>query len=449
MRGRLGEVLLRCEARIRQHAVFRDADQVFVGFLLVLVVVDKAVAREDRVLRGGFEDGIAGGGRQLHGVVGVIRHAAGREAVPDQLVQAQFVAAHLVLDLLRRTLDGGRADGFVRILDPLVFPGGGRGLAHIILAVFILQVRPGGGIRFRADARAVGSEVGNQTYGTLRQLHAFIQGLRHAHGLGGRKAQDAGGLLLQRAGGEGVGGLHVLARAGQGLDFERAAVQVRDHVLGVRFRFQGAGLVVVLQDERRLAAFDGQGGLQGPVLLGIERVDLPVAAHHHVQGGGLHAARGQTPLDLLPQQRAHGIPGHAVQHAARLLRVHEFQIDGAGAGQRGLHRLLCDLIETDAVQLRIDVLQQERQMPRDGFALAVRVRRQIDLRGLLRLVLQGLDHVALASDGDVLRLVIVLNIHAHPALRQIPQVSARRLHAVIRPQEALDGVLFRGRFYYY
>ena len=132
-------------------------------------------------------------------------------------------------------------------------------------------------------------------------------------------------------------------------------------------------LGIKLQDKPFLPVGNREGKLQAPVFLRHEVLDLLLAYADQVQGGGLHASGGQAPLHLFPQQGAHGIAGHTVESAPRLLRVHEILIDRAGRSDRILHGVLRDLIKTDAAALRLRALQQRLQMPGDRFAFAVRV----------------------------------------------------------------------------
>ena len=65
----------------------------------------------------------------------------------------------------------------------------------------------------------------------------------------------------------------------------------------------------------------GQVGVERPVFLRLEGLDLLFAVVDHAHGDGLHAARGEAAADLLPQKRAQLITHNTVEHAARLLRV--------------------------------------------------------------------------------------------------------------------------------
>ena len=84
-------------------------------------------------------------------------------------------------------------------------------------------------------------------------------------------------------------------------------------------------------------------------------------------------------------------------------------------------------------------------MPGNGLSLAVRVRCQIDGIGLGGGGLQLLDECLFAPDGNIFRRKPVLQIHAHFALRQVPQVAHAGLDHIIGPQVFADGLCFRRR----
>ncbi len=75
--------------------------------------------------------------------------------------------------------------------------------------------------------------------------------------------------------------------------------------------------------------------------------------------------------------------------------------------------------------LLLSVAQFLGQVPGDGFAFAVRVRRQIDVvRGQGQLLQLG-ENFLLAGNDDVFRLEIVVDIDAQRALGQVFHVAER------------------------
>ncbi len=97
---------------------------------------------------------------------------------------------------------------------------------------------------------------------------------------------------------------------------------------------------------RRLAR--GQKRVDGPIFHGDEGANFHLAVHDQAQGHGLHASGGEPAAHLVPQQRRYLVAHQAVQHAARLLRVHQILVDFAGMLERGLDCLRRDLVEHHA-----------------------------------------------------------------------------------------------------
>ena len=189
------------------------------------------------------------------------------------------------------------------------------------------------------------------------------------------------------------------------------------------------------QARMQLLAARAQVGIHIPVFFRLKLLDFLFSVHHHARGDGLHAARGQAFLDLHPEQRADLVAHQPVEHAARLLGVDQLHIDRARLLNRALDRLFGNLVKFHAAgALRVDA-QNRRQMPRNRFSLAVRVRRENDGLRALRFLADALKHFAAASDGDVLRLKIMLNVHAELGFGQIPHVALRRFDLVASAQK--------------
>src|SRR5262249_59020760 len=67
--------------------------------------------------------------------------------------------------------------------------------------------------------------------------------------------------------------------------------------------------------------------VNGPVFLLIERLDLALALHDQTQSHGLHASGRKSAPDFVPQERRNLVADNAVQHAPRLLRIHQVAVD--------------------------------------------------------------------------------------------------------------------------
>ena len=202
--------------------------------------------------------------------------------------------------------------------------------------------------------------------------------------------------------------------------------------------------------------------VDGPVFVFLERLDFAFAFDDQTQRNGLHAAGRKTAADFIPEQRGNLISHEPVEHTAGLLRVDEILIDGAGMLKRRLHGALGNFVEGNALNARrrcllalLELLrffrfaviaEFERQMGGDGFALAVRVRRQKDEIGRGRQLLQLGHNLLFAGDDDVIRLEVVRGVDAQRALGQILDVAERGLDGVALTQIFLDGFRLGGRF---
>ena len=189
-----------------------------------------------------------------------------------------------------------------------------------------------------------------------------------------------------------------------------------------------------------------EAGIQQPILLAVEVPDLLLPIHHHAGGHGLNPAGGQAGLDLAPEEGGQLIAHDPVQNAAGLLGIDQILVNAAGVLDALGDHLFGDLIEGDPLGLLIIQLQQLLQMPGDGFALPVRVRCQVDGLGGLGFLLQFADQFLFITDGDILGLKAMLNIHAHFALGQVPQVAHGGGHLIVAAQVFLDGFGFRRGF---
>ncbi len=314
--------------------------------------------------------------------------------------------------------------------------------------------------RIIRNTGGIGAHVGDEANRAfLAQFHAFVEVLREHHGALHAEAQLARGVLLQLAGGEGR------SRAAPALPFFHRA----DRPLGLLqrradlLRFFGVGdlgLFVAAADEARVER-RGLGGRQvrvdGPVFLLLEGLDLALALDDQAQRDGLHAAGGEPAAHLVPQQRRDLIPDQAVENAASLLRVHQVLVDLARMQEGLLHRTLGDLVERNAMEgdavaafllLAAGAVFGElfREMGGDGLALAVGVGRQVHGRRRLRQLLQLGDHLLLAGNDHVIRLEVVLDVHAQDALGQVLHVAERGLDFVVVPQVLVDRLRLGRRF---
>ena len=105
-------------AHLERHARPRVSAGPCPFFLLdvAALFVKHRVAVEADVVAGGLENVIAGGDHGLRRVEHAVRHLAGDEALPDQLIQLVLVLRQRRFDVLRRQRDGCRADRLMAVL---------------------------------------------------------------------------------------------------------------------------------------------------------------------------------------------------------------------------------------------------------------------------------------------------------------------------------------------
>ena len=306
------------------------------------------------------------------------------------------------------------------------------------------------GQRLLGDTQGIGTHVSDQADRALTgDLYALVKLLRDHHRAARGHVELARCLLLECRGDKGRRGGALFLRflhAGHGKRLALQRVQNGLHILLTR-QLALLRVAVVVRGEAAGLAGAVQIYIQRPVFLRDKGPDLVLAVDDQTGRDRLHASGGQALADLFPEQGAELIADNAVEHAARLLRVDEILVDGTRVLDGFLHDVACDLVEGHAVCLVIRNVQQIFQMPRDGFALAVRVSREIDAAGALRGLAQVCDDVFLSLERLVLRLKIVLDIDAQRALRQIAQMAHAGLDLIVGAKIFSDGFGLRGRLH--
>ena len=116
-------------------------------------------------------------------------------------------------------------------------------------------------------------------------------------------------------------------------------------------------------------------------------------------------------------------------------------VEGHAANAVGLIAILLLLF-----LLLVSVTQFLGQVPGDGFAFAVRVRRQVDVVRGQRQLLQLGENFFFAGNDDVFGLEFVVDINAQRALRQIFDVTERGFDNVAFAKIFLNGFRLAGRF---
>ena len=151
-------------------------------------------------------------------------------------------------------------------------------------------------------------------------------------------------------------------------------------------------------------------------------------------------SRGST----FSRDRADLVAVEAVENAPGLLRVHESLVERQRPGDGLGHRLLGDLVEQHALDVGVRGAHLVRQVPGDGLPLAILVRREVQLVGVLDQGPELADLLLAVRAHDIERLEVVLGVdaEARPGLGlvllrhvggvagQVADVTDRRLNGV-------------------
>ena len=283
----------------------RQAGRVFIAVVIAAFFIDRQIAGEEHDLAGGAQAGLAVVAFDIdRGALDAgAFHLRGDHPLPDQLVQA----AQIRLQPQRAGIatQAGGADGFVRLLGVLGLDlVVARRLGDIVLAIDLADDIAGFGDAFWAHGDAVGSHIGDQADGLAADVDAFIQLLGGLHGALGGEAQLARGFLLQGRGGEGRGGRALAGLLLDGGDLEHGLF---DRRLGG----QGRALVAEVELGELLAfVLDQAGrerigasrdvGVDAPVFLGLEALDLHLALDDQPQADRLHPTGRAAARQLAP-----------------------------------------------------------------------------------------------------------------------------------------------------
>ena len=428
------------------------------GFLFLLVIVLALLVHGG--VAGKFQTGGAGTeavsrGVDLHGdtVIHGVGHLAGHKAAPHQTVQTILLAGQALFQVLRRPVHIAGPDGLVGVLGVglgLIVVGSLGGIVLLTVAAHDKLLSGGNGLF--ADAERVGTHIGDQTHGTLAlNIHALVKLLGDSHGAAGGHGQLAAGLLLHGGGGKGGRGRTVLIRPLHGLDGKDGILRLLYHGFHLGGGFQLCLLAVLsvipCGEGQLFHVIAGEVGVQRPVFLRLEILDLPLPVIHHSGGNRLDPSCGQAPLDLLPQQGTELIAHQPVQNTPGLLGIHQILVDVPGIFDALADHVLRDLIEGDPLCFLVRQIQQALEVPADSLALAVRV--GCEVHGIRRLggFFQVGNDGFLPLDGLVDRLEVIVYIHAEFAFLQVPKMAHAGLYLIVLAQIFSNGFGLRGRLH--
>ena len=186
--------------------------------------------------------------------------------------------------------------------------------------------------------------------------------------------------------------------------------------------------------------------MDGPILDRHERFDLTFSLDDQPERHRLNASRRQASAHLLPEDRADAVADQTIEHASRLLGVHQIHVDVARMRERFFDGGFGDLVKDDALRARRFDLCRLEQMPRNRFAFAVGIGCEINLFGFLRQLLEFFDDFFFLVRHAILRREAVVHIHRKLRLQQVAHMSHRRADRVSLAEKTTDSLRLRGRF---
>ena len=188
-----------------------------------------------------------------------------------------------------------------------------------------------------------------------------------------------------------------------------------------------------------------EGSPDPPVLLGIERLDVPLPLDDQAHRHRLHPAGRQATRHLLPQQRRHLVSDEAVQNPPGLLRFHLVHVQPVSVGERFADGGGGDLVENDPPKLALGDSQRLGEVPRDGLALPVQVGGQEDEGRGLGVLAQCGEGPFPGGERLISGLEMVLDVHSQPPLGKVADMADGGQHDVIVAKVSIYGFRLGGR----
>ena len=340
----------------------------------------------------------------------------------------------------------------LRVVACLVNVGRGR---SVLLAVVFFNEPERALCKIGRNSDAVRSDVSDERVQSfVSDVYSFVKLLRNADRLVRSHIELVVGFLLQRTRCErrrGFCGADAL------FDFVDNVLS-RTHFSGNSARFIAVYyfvFVAVYIVERRLenvcfGAFCTvlcKHGSDVPILFGFEFAYFVFAVDNHFERGGLNSSRRQSRFlarfDFARKYGRNLVAHKSVEHAARLLRIHEIHIDFARIFHSRTHGFRRYFVELDT---HLVALNSEGvfEVPADCFAFAVRVGCEIDFFVFFDRLRKFFNRFFLVGRHDVLRFETVFYIDSQRSLRQIAHVPFRGKHGNVATQILLNGLCLGG-----
>ena len=302
-----------------------------------------------------------------------------------------------------------------------------HGLFDDLFAAFFAEVR---------EVHAVRTHISNES--------CFVERLCDAHRDGNGESQLACGFLLECGSCEWRcrcachGFLHDLLHL-EGSVSARFK-EVRGTLLvgeaRVQLRFRQCGVL----------GGGEKGGGHSIVRSGVERIDFSFSFHDESHCHALYASCGEARSHFAPEHRGEFETHESVEHAARLLRIDEMEVNVTRVFDGVLDGRFGDFVEHDTFSfLRVES-QHLGEVPRDGFSFAVLIGCEPDGLCLFCLGAQFAHHVLFVG-GNLILWFKSFQVHPEIFLFQVSDVSVAGHHFEVTSEELLNGLRFRGRLH--
>ncbi len=178
-------------------------------------------------------------------------------------------------------------------------------------------------------------------------------------------------------------------------------------------------------------------------------IDFPLTFHDQTHSHRLHTPGRQGWFYLTPQNRREFEPHDTVQHTARLLGVHQVNIDIAWRFNSMQNGILGNFMEDDTFGIFGLQTQYFIQMPGYCFSFTVLIGSEPHLFGRLGFGFQFAHQLLLVDRYHVLRSIVVFEVNTKLFRLQIADVTVARHNLIIFSEELFNGFCLSGRLHYY
>ena len=209
----------------------------------------------------------------------------------------------------------------------------------------------------------------------------------------------------------------------------------------------GKALVKLGRELHLRVAQGGENTVHAERRRAVELLDFVFALHNELHSYRLDAACRQRRTDLAPQHRRQLEANETVEHATCLLGIHQVDVQRPRMCQCLIDSGFGNFVEDNTFHLSRIHFGHLHQMPRDGLALAVIIRRQpnrIRLRGFL---LDVVDECFFVVQNFVLRFKVMGDVDTHALRREVAHMPLAGDYGIVLADELLDGLGLRRRLY--